>query len=72
MKEEWKEALDTLRNEDNWRIAKLLDGQIDPYGPTTIHGAVDKVIVGSHYDSFKRWISPWSKFLSYSTCWSLQ
>jgi hypothetical protein len=54
MKEEWKEALDALRNEDKWRIAKLLDGQIDPYGFTTIHGVVAKVIVGSHYDPSKK------------------
>ncbi len=54
MKEEWKEALDTLRNEDKWRIAELPDGQIDPYGSTAIHGAVAKVIVGSHYDPSKK------------------
>jgi hypothetical protein len=54
MKDEWKEALDTLRNEDKWRIVKLPDGQIDPYGSTTIHGVVVKVIVGSHYDPSKK------------------
>ncbi len=54
MKEEWKEALDTLRNEDKWRIAELPDGQIDPYGSITIHGAMAKVIVGSHYDPSKK------------------
>jgi hypothetical protein len=32
MKEEGKEALDTLRNEDKGRIAKLLD----PYNSITI------------------------------------
>jgi len=54
VKEEWKEALDTLRNEDKWHISELPDGQIDPYGSTTIHGAMAKVIVGSHYDPSKK------------------
>jgi hypothetical protein len=54
VKEEWKEALDTLRIEDKWRIAELPNGQIDPYGSTTIHGAMAKVIVGSHYNSSKK------------------
>jgi hypothetical protein len=54
VKEEWKEVLDILRNEDKWRIAKLPYGQIDPYGFTSIHGVVAKVIVGSHYDPFKK------------------
>jgi hypothetical protein len=54
VKEEWKEALDTLRNEDKWCIAELPNGQINPYGSTTIHGAVVKVIVGSHYDPSKK------------------
>jgi hypothetical protein len=31
-----------------------MDGQIDPYGSTTIHGIVAKVIMGSHYDPFKK------------------
>jgi translation initiation factor IF-1 len=35
-------------------IAELLDGQIHPYGSTTIHGVVAKVIVGSHYDPSKK------------------
>jgi hypothetical protein len=48
VKEEWKEVLDILRNENKWRITKLPDGQIDPYGSTSIHGVVAKVIVGSH------------------------
>jgi hypothetical protein len=34
MKEEWKEALDMLRNEDKWHITKLPNGQIDPYDST--------------------------------------
>ncbi len=54
VKEEWKEGLDTLRNEDKWCIAKLLNGQIDPYGSIAIHGAGAKVIVGSHYDPSKK------------------
>jgi D-arabinose 1-dehydrogenase-like Zn-dependent alcohol dehydrogenase len=54
MKEEWKEALDTLRNEGKWCIAGLPNKQIDPYGSTSIHGAVAKVIVGSHYDLSKK------------------
>jgi hypothetical protein len=72
MKEEWKEALDTLRNEDKWRITKLPDGQIDPYGSTTIHGAVAKVIVGSHYDPSKKVDFTLEQFFSFSTCWSLR
>jgi hypothetical protein len=31
-----------------------MDGQIDPYGSTTIHGIVAKVIMGSHYNPFKK------------------
>jgi hypothetical protein len=54
VKEEWKEDLDTLKNEDKWHIVELLDGQIDPYGSTTIHGVVAKVIMGSHYDPSKK------------------
>jgi len=54
VKEEWKEALDTLRNEDKWPIVELLDVQIDPYGSTTIHGIMAKVIVGSHYNPSKK------------------
>jgi hypothetical protein len=54
VKEEWKEVLDTLRNEDKWHIKELPDGQIDPYGSTTIHGRVAKVIVGSHFDPSKK------------------
>ncbi len=54
VKEEWKEVLEILRNEDKWRIAKLPYGQIDPYGSTSIHGVVAKVIVGSHYDPSKQ------------------
>jgi hypothetical protein len=54
MKEEWKEALDTLRNENKWRIAKLPYGQIDPYGSTTIHETSAKVIMGSHYNPSKK------------------
>jgi hypothetical protein len=54
VKDEWKEALDTLRNEDKWHIVELPDGQIDPYGFTTIHGTMAKVIVGSHYDPSKK------------------
>jgi hypothetical protein len=52
--EEWKEVLDILINEDKWRIAKLPDGQIDPYGSTSIHGVVVTIIVGSHYDPSKK------------------
>jgi hypothetical protein len=52
--EEWKEVLDTLRNEDKWCIVELPDGQIDPYGSIAIHGVVVKVIVGSHYDPSKK------------------
>jgi hypothetical protein len=58
VKEEWKEVLDILRNEDKWCIVKLPNGQINPYGSTSIHGVVAKVIVGSHYDPSKRWTSP--------------
>jgi hypothetical protein len=54
VKEEWKEALDTLRNEDKWRFVELPNGQINPYGSTLIHGVVAKVIVGSHYDLSKK------------------
>jgi hypothetical protein len=54
LKEEWKEALDILRNENKWCNTKLPYGQIDPYGFTSIHGAVAKVIVGSHYDPSKK------------------
>jgi len=54
VKEEWKEVLDTLRNEDKWHIAELPNGQIDPYGSITIHGAIAKVIVGSHYNPSKK------------------
>jgi hypothetical protein len=54
MKEEWKEALDTLRNEDKWHIVELPDGQIDPHGSTAIHGVVAKVIVESYYDPSKK------------------
>jgi hypothetical protein len=54
VKEEWKEVLDILKNEDKWRIAKLQNGQIDPYGFTSIHGAMAKVIVGSHYNPSKK------------------
>jgi hypothetical protein len=54
MKEEWKEALDILRNKDKWRITKLPNGQIDPYGSTSIHGAMAKIIMGSHYDPSKK------------------
>jgi hypothetical protein len=46
--------LDTLRNEDKWCIIELPYGQIDPYGSTTIHGLVVKVIMGSHYDPSKK------------------
>jgi hypothetical protein len=35
-------------------IAELPDGQIDPYGSIAIHGAMAKVIVGSHYDPSKK------------------
>jgi hypothetical protein len=54
IKEDWKEVLDTLKNEDKWHIKELLDGQIDPYGSTTIHGRVTKVIVRSHSDPSKK------------------
>jgi len=54
VKEEWNEALDTLRNEDKWHITKLPNGHIDPHGSITIHGAMVKVIVGSHYNPSKK------------------
>jgi hypothetical protein len=54
VKEEWKEALDTLKNEDKWCIVELPNGQIDPYSSITIHGAMVKVIMGSHHDPSKK------------------
>jgi hypothetical protein len=72
MKEEWKEALDTLRNEDKWCIAELPNKQIDPYGSTSIHGAVAKVIVGSHYDLSKKMDLTLEQVFFFPTCWSLQ
>jgi hypothetical protein len=40
----------SLRNEDKRCIAKLPD----PYYSIIIQGATSKVMVGSHYDSFKK------------------
>jgi hypothetical protein len=54
VKEKWKEVLNILRNEHKWCIAKLPNGQIDPYSSTSIHGVMVKVIVGSHYDPPKK------------------
>jgi hypothetical protein len=73
VKEEWKEVLDTLKNEDKWHIKELPDGQIDPYGFTTIHGRVVKVIVGSHFDHSKKVdLTLEQVFFFFKLVWSLR
>jgi hypothetical protein len=71
VKEEWKEVLDTLRNEDKWCIAKLPNGQIDPYGFTSIHGTMAKVIVRSHYDLSKKVDLTFKQVFFFFTYWNL-
>ncbi len=58
---------------DKGHIAELLDKQIDPYGPITIHGTMAKKPSWDHITiPVKRWISSWSKFFSFSIHWNLR